>query len=126
MDGHNPKIPTQQSMALDATVLANERTFQSWIRTGLAALASGLGISKFFSDSLPLWMLLIIATVLIALSIGAFLLASWRYSNLHFKMQELDVDATPRWVVRLISFSLVGCSVLALGGILAEALSRSA
>jgi len=114
--------PSQQSMALDATVLANERTFQSWIRTGLAALASGLGIAKFFSESMPLWMLLIIATVLIALSIGAFLLASWRYNNLHFKMQELDVDATPRWMVRLISFSLVGCSVLALGGVLAAAL----
>ena len=117
-----PEKPNPQSMAWDATVLANERTFQSWIRTGLAALASGLGVAKFFSESMPLWMLLTIATVLIALSIGAFLLASWRYNNLHFRMQELDVDATPRWVVRLISFSLVGCSVLALAGIVAAAL----
>jgi len=114
--------PNQQSMALDATVLANERTFQSWIRTGLAALASGLGVAKFFSESMPLWMLLTIASVLIALSIGAFMLASWRYNNLHFKMKELDVDATPAWVVRIISFSLVGCSLLAFGGILAAAL----
>ena len=119
MTKKNFEKPNQQSMALDATVLANERTFQSWIRTGLAALASGLGVARFFSESMPLWMLLTIASVLIALSIGAFMLASWRYNNLHFKMQELDVDATPRWVVRLISFSLVGCSVLALAGILA-------
>ena len=114
--------PNQQSMALDATVLANERTFQSWIRTGLAALASGLGIAKFFSESMPLWMLLTIASVMIALSIGAFMLASWRYNNLHFKMKDLDVDATPAWVVRIISFTLVGCSLLAFGGILAAAL----
>ncbi len=122
MDEKASDGPNQLSLALDATVLANERTFQSWIRTGLAALASGLGVAKFFSESMPLWMLLTIATVLIALSIGAFFLASWRYNNLHFKMQELDVDATPRWVVRLISFSLVGCSLLALAGILAAAL----
>jgi len=122
MDRLNNEKPNQQSMALDATVLANERTFQSWIRTGLAALASGLGVAKFFSESMPLWMLLTIATVLISLSIGAFILASWRYNNLHFRMQELDVDATPPWIVRVISFSLVGCSLLAFGGILAAAL----
>ena len=103
-------------------MLANERTFQSWIRTGLAALSSGLAFAKFFSEAMPLWMLLTIATVLIALSIGAFMLASWRYNNLHFKTQELDADATPRWVVRLNSFSLVGCTVLALAGIVAAAL----
>jgi putative membrane protein len=120
--GMNTDKPNPQSMALDATVLANERTFQSWIRTGLAALASGLGVAKFFSESMPLWMLLTIATVLIALSIGAFMLASWRYNALHFKMQDLDVEATPRWVVRMISFSLVGCAFLALGGIMVAAL----
>ena len=114
--------PNQLTMALDATVLANERTFQSWIRTGLAALATGLGVAKFFSESMPLWMLLTIATVLIALSVGAFMLASWRYNNLHFKLKDLDVDATPPFVVRLISFTLVGCSLLAYGGILAAAL----
>ena len=114
--------PNKRSLSLDATVLANERTFQAWVRTGLAALASGLGIAKFFSETLPLWMLLTIASIMIAFSIGAFLLASWRYNNLHFRMQELDVEATPPWVVRLISFSLIGCSLLALGGILAAAL----
>ncbi len=121
MELRNPDGPTEHSLALDATVLANERTFQAWIRTGLAALASGLGIAKFFSESLPLWMLLTIATILITISMGAFLLASWRYNTLHFRMQELDVAATPSWAVRLISFSLFGCSVLALIGILAAA-----
>ncbi len=116
------KTPNEHSLALDATVLSNERTFQAWIRTGLAALASGLGIARFFTESLPLWMLLTIATIMIAISIGAFMLASWRYNNLHLRMQELDVDATPSWVVRLISYALIGCSLLALGGILAAVL----
>lgn len=123
MKKQTTEAQNQLTMALDATVLANERTFQAWIRTGLAALASGLGIAKFFSESMPLWMLLTIAMVLIGLSIAAFLLASWRYSSLHIKMQALDVEATPRWFVRMISWFLVLCSVLAMAGVLLAALS---
>ncbi len=114
MERAKPHTPTEHSLALDATVLANERTFQAWIRTGLAALASGLGVAKFFSNTMPVWMHVTIASVLVLFSIAAFLLASWRYNNLHFRMQELDVAATPPWVVRAISFSLIGCSLLAM------------
>ena len=113
----------ENSLALDNTVLANERTFQAWIRTGLAALASGLGVAKFFSDSMPMWMHLPIAVVLILMSIGAFLLAAWRYNNLHLRLQHLDLESTPRWAVRLISLSLIGCSLLALAGVFAAALA---
>ena len=111
------KEPDTTALALDRTVLANERTFQAWIRTGLSALAAGLGVAKFLQDAMPLWMLLTIAVVLIVLSIAAFLQASWRYTHLHLRIADLDVDATPLWLVKMISFMLAGCSVLALFGI---------
>jgi len=65
----------QMNLALDRTVLANERTYAAWIRTGLAALAAGLGIAKFMTGLMPLWSILIIAAVLIGFSSVAFLLA---------------------------------------------------
>ena len=114
----NVTNPDNNALALDRTVLANERTFQAWIRTGLSALAAGLGVAKFLQDTMPLWMLLIIATVLILLSIAAFLQASWRYTHLHLRMSELDVDATPLWLVNAISILLTMCSVLALLGVI--------
>lgn len=114
--------PDNNILAQDRTILANERTFQAWIRTGLSAFATGLGVANFLKDSMPLWMLLSIATILILLSIIAFLQATWRYNHLHMRMKGLDVDATPAWMVRAISFSLVACSVLALIGMLVEAL----
>lgn len=110
--------PDNNALALDRTVLANERTFQAWIRTGLSALAAGLGVAKFLQDSLPIWMLLVIAIILILLSVAAFLQASWRYSHLHIRMAELDVDATPLWLVNTISGLLSACSVLALLGVI--------
>lgn len=41
--------------ALDRTVLANERTYAAWLRTGIAALAAGLAIEKFMVQVLPEW-----------------------------------------------------------------------
>jgi len=110
--------PDTNSMALDRTVLANERTFQAWIRTGLAALVSGLGVAKFLRDVMPLSMLLILVSVLILFSMLAFLLSAWRYSHLHLRIEPLDIDATPLWLVRSISIVLASCSIFALVGLL--------
>ncbi len=105
---------TQTNLALDRTVLANERTYTAWIRTGLAALAAGLGIAKFMTYLLPLWGIRIIAAVLIVFSALAFLLAAWRYGHLHIKVSHLEVDAMPLAMIRCLSLFLTGCSIIAL------------
>jgi len=110
--------PDANSMALDRTVLANERTFQAWIRTGLAALVSGLGVAKFLQDTMPLLVLLTVVSILILFSTLAFLLSAWRYSHLHLRIVHLDIDATPMWLAKSVSIVLAVCSIIALGGIL--------
>ncbi len=110
--------PDANAMALDRTVLANERTFQAWIRTGLAALVSGLGVAKFLQDDMPLPVLLIVVSILTLFSTLAFLLSAWRYSHLHLRIVHLDIDATPVWLVKSISMVLSVCSIMAFGGIL--------
>ncbi len=109
--------PDATELALDRTVLANERTFQAWIRTGLSALVSGLGVAKFLKNSMPEALVLTITAILILLSILAFLQASWRYHHLHVRMSNLNVDTTPMWIIRTISLLLAGCGLLALFGI---------
>ncbi len=110
--------PDRNTLAMDRTVLANERTYQAWLRTGLAALASGLGAVKFLKDVLPPDVLLAIAMLLILLGIASFLQAAWRYSHIHVRMAHLDIDAMPKWLATGISLLLVGCSLLALVGLL--------
>ncbi len=110
--------PDANSMALDRTVLANERTFQAWIRTGLAALVSGLGVAKFLQGTMPQAVLVTVVSILILFSTLAFLLSAWRYSHLHLRIVHLDIDATPMWLAKSISTVLAICSVIALGGIL--------
>ncbi|HFD79048.1 MAG TPA: DUF202 domain-containing protein [Gammaproteobacteria bacterium] len=109
--------PDSTSLALDRTVLANERTYAAWIRTGLASLAAGLGIARFMLETMPLWGIRLIALPLIVFSGIAFFLAAWRYEHLHVGMAHLDVKTIPLAVVKLSSYVLIGCSLLAVAGL---------
>lgn len=109
--------PNRNTLALDRTALANERTYAAWIRTGLASLVTGLGIARFLVDSMPLWSILTIATILILFSGVAFFLAAWRYEHLHIRMTDLDVKMIPVSMIKLSSFVLITCSLIALVGL---------
>jgi len=99
--------------SLDRTVLANERTYAAWLRTGLAALATGVAIEKFMVEAMPEWGIRSIAMILIAFSALAFGLAGWRYTHLGIKLGDIDVRMVPAVVTTALSILLVLCSVLA-------------
>ena len=109
--------PSPHRLAVDQTVLANERTWLSWLRTGLALLAGGLAVARFMRTALPDWTALLVSTLLIMLSIAAFLLAPWRYSSIHLRMAQLDIDAMPERMVYAISGFLALCAAIALAGL---------
>ncbi|BCG63506.1 MAG: putative membrane protein [Methyloprofundus sp.] len=106
----SPIVPDKDTLALSRTDLANERTYQAWLRTGLAALVAGLGVYKFMGNMMSLWVLLTIVTTLILLSVAAFLLAAWRYSHVYISV----ADRVPAWIITLSSLLLSGCSLIAL------------
>lgn len=104
------------SLALDRTVLANERTYAAWIRTGLAALITGLGIARFMLEAMPLWSVRVISALFILFSAAAFMIAAWRYENLHLGVAHFDVQTIPIVLVKVLSILLAACSCLALIG----------
>ena len=111
------EIPSPHRLAVDQTVLANERTWLAWLRTGLAVLAGGLAVARFMRTALPDWTALLISSLLVALSIVVFLLASWRYSSIHLRMAHLDIDAMPSRTAFAISAFLALCALIALAGL---------
>ncbi|RUM35666.1 MAG: hypothetical protein DSY57_06725 [Desulfobulbus sp.] len=108
------KQPNNTTLALDRTILANERTYAAWIRTGFAALATGLGVERFMLNTIPLWSIHLIATLLLLFSAASFLLAGWRYHHLRIKLDNIDVDMVPMPVIRMISLTLAACSLIAI------------
>jgi len=68
-------------LAADRTILAAERTYGAWVRTGLLALASGLGAKAGLAGVVPEWMILANGSVLVLFSAFCFGAAVWRQLN---------------------------------------------
>src|SRR6201996_4613338 len=68
-------------LAADRTILAAERTYAAWGRTGLFALASGVGAQALLIGLLPPWLVRADASMLIAFSVFCFGAAIWRHLN---------------------------------------------
>ncbi len=99
------------------TLLANERTYAAWLRTGLTALAAGLAFERFIPGTIPGWSVRLIAVILIVVSAACFGLALWRYRHLGRRFPRLDaVTIAPRLIAAL-TLLLIVASVLALAGL---------
>jgi putative membrane protein len=104
-------------LAEDRTVLANERTYTAWVRTGLAALAAGVGFEKFLSGEMPEPIIRAIAVLLILFSLCAFFLAIWHYSHLGLKLKNTEVRTPPIRSLVVLTAALCVAALLALVGI---------
>jgi putative membrane protein len=77
MSNEEPEKESRTDLAEDRTVLANERTFAGWMRTGMAAVALALGLRALFGPFEPAWVPKLAATALIAVALFIFW-AAWR------------------------------------------------
>lgn len=110
---------TRNRLAIDRTVLAGERTYTAWIRTGLAALAAGVAFERFLSGAMPEWIIRIIAVILILFSLCAFVLAIWHYTHLGLRLEEADIRKLPVRGLVVLTAALCVAAVLALVGLYA-------
>lgn len=98
----------------DRTVLAEERTFSAWVRTGLAGVATGVAIVKLLPDSEPRWLLQLLGGVFIVVGGIAFGLGYWAYRDALLKWKKATPRAMPFWLIAGVRFLLVISAVLAL------------
>jgi putative membrane protein len=68
-------------LAADRTVFAAERTYAAWVRTGLVALASGVGAKSLLEHILPSWLIISTGSVLVLFSAFCFGAAVWRHHS---------------------------------------------
>ena len=115
---------TLESVKLDhqihkelTSVLANERTFAAWTRTGLTALVTGLGVAKFLHGVLPERFIPIIAMILFFCSASFFTLAAWRYSHVGIRMKTTRVAGASTFMLIILAALLGVVSVAAALGI---------
>lgn len=91
--------------AEDRTVLANERTFASWFRTGFGAVGIGLGFQALFLRMEPAWVPRSIATVFLLLGIVLFISAERRACKVQQRLSAHQVLPERNRRLRLFAFA---------------------
>lgn len=71
----------QTELARKQVVMANERTCNSWIRSGLTAVVGGLFIARFLGEGVKDPLIPSIGIIFILSSIGFYSLGYWRYKE---------------------------------------------
>ena len=100
-------------MAEDRTVLANERTFASWFRTGFASVGIGLGLQALFVRMEPDWVPRAIATLFLAFGIFLFVAAERRACQVLERLRAHDIQEFKNRRLRMMAIiASVGVAAL--------------
>src|SRR5215207_9959914 len=104
-------------LAADRTMLAAERTYGAWVRTGLLALASGLGAKAGLAGVVPEWMIVANGSVLVLFSAFCFIAAVWRHLNAYPPPPQPDTRRIHPMILIVVNSFLALVSLAALFGI---------
>lgn len=104
-------------LAANRTMFAAERTYNAWVRTGLVALASGIGARALLESTLPHWLIVITGTVLVLFSAFCFAAAVWRNLDPGPPPPVPDVKRLHPWLLIVVNGFLVLVALAALLGI---------
>jgi putative membrane protein len=104
-------------LAANRTVFAAERTYAAWVRTGLVALASGIGAHSLLSNVLPGWLIGLTGSVLVLFSGFCFAAAVWRQLDPGPPPPAPDTRQLPRALLLLVNGFLVLVALASLVGI---------
>ncbi|MCF2871115.1 DUF202 domain-containing protein [Octadecabacter sp. G9-8] len=89
------KKPTDKrtDMAEDRTAMANERTFSSWMGTGLGAIGVAIGMKAVFGAFEPTWAAKAVATIFLVIAILIFWQAQQQACATLSRLRETDFEA---------------------------------
>ena len=92
-------------------MLANERTYAGWMRTGFASIAVGLGFQALFEMLKPPWVPKAIATTFLAIAIFVFFSAERRASAMTKRFHPHEVETFKLVNLRMITIAAVGATL---------------
>jgi putative membrane protein len=102
-----PELARERTdFAEDRTILANERTFGSWLRTGFGGIGIGLGFHALFGK-LPR----AIASAFLVIAIIIFVAAERRASTVIHRLHTHQVETVKIGILRLITFVTVAATL---------------
>jgi putative membrane protein len=93
----------------DRTLLSNERTFSSWMGTGLACVGVAIGLQAVFGALDPKWLAKLVATVFLVTALMIYWTAVRQASKTYNRLNNNDIETQgSRTFVRLGVIMSVG------------------
>lgn len=86
---------TRTKWAEDRTILANERTFSSWMGTGLACVGVAIGLKAVFGAFDPTWVAKTVASMFLAIAIMIYWMAQRQACKTLSRLSDNDAEALP-------------------------------
>jgi putative membrane protein len=95
MNTENKQAKQRTEWAEDRTIMANERTFSSWMGTGLGAIGVAIGLKAVFGAFDPTWAAKLVASIFLGVAIAIFWSARTQACKTFARLKERDIEATP-------------------------------
>jgi putative membrane protein len=111
-----PDNPDSNDLAETRTVLANERTFAGWMRTGMASIALALGLKAVFKDTDHLMLAKGVAEIFIVVAVLIFWASAQKCRQAQNRMKDHDVEAQPHnrmtWLAAILTLGAIATGVI--------------
>ncbi|WP_299852016.1 DUF202 domain-containing protein [uncultured Roseovarius sp.] len=111
------KAQVRTDWAEDRTIMANERTFNSWMGFGLGAVGIAIGLKAVFGDFEPTWAAKSVASFFLVIAIVIYWSAQRQANKTLTRLSENDAEAMPSKNFTLIA-ALLTIATIATGSIL--------
>ena len=97
------------------TLLANERTFSAWLRTGLTSIGGGLAVARLLGgDDTGEGLARIVGMLLVLAGGGVSMLGLWRYARVSRVLERERIPVLPLWVAWVLAGTLTTVSLMVL------------
>ena len=107
---------TRTAWAEDRTMLANERTFAGWMRTGMASIALALGLKAVFKDTTYPLIAKCVAEIFILAGVVIFWAAVLNCRKARRRMDDHDVEAQSSqhmtWLAMILTIAAVATGTI--------------
>jgi putative membrane protein len=112
MSDKTEKAQQRTDWAEDRTIMANERTFNSWMGLGLGSVGVAIALKAVFGDFEPTWAAKAVASLFLMTAIAIYWTAANQAHKTHERLTCRDAEVTDtknfRRLAALLSLATIG------------------
>ncbi len=96
------------------TMLANERNFSAWLRSGLASIGVGLAVAELLRNTGGSLLARLFGVILVILGLTMASIAFWRYRTMTSILKQENAPVLPVWIAGVMVAGVVVGSMIVL------------